>query len=142
MYDFCVLQIAEIPGITKKNAMPAMALVANLHQSIAMVTVWLCVWDYNFFFSYCGFAFKHKHSGKDWFLCVWFILKMRKIESENAKKWYCIVNSVFLMYRVQMSHVHVQNSGKKNEKRGGKNWTINLELKYLNTTVLNLHCVS
>lgn len=50
MYDFCVLQIAEIPGITKKNAMPAMALVANLHQSIAMVTVWLCVWDYNFFF--------------------------------------------------------------------------------------------
>lgn len=49
MYDFCVLQIAEIPGITKKNAMPAMALVANLHQSIAMVTVWLCVWDYNFF---------------------------------------------------------------------------------------------
>lgn len=46
------------------------------------------------------------------------------------------------MYRVQMSHVHVQNSGKKNEKRRGKNWTINLELKYLNTTVLNLHCVS
>lgn len=64
MYDFCVLQIAEIPGITKKNAMPAMALVANLHQSIAMVTVWLCVWDYNFFFSYCGFAFKHKHNVK------------------------------------------------------------------------------
>lgn len=51
-----------------------------------------------------------------------------------------IANSVFSMYRVQMSHV--QNSGKKNEKRGGKKigqliWNLNT---LFNPTVLNLHC--
>lgn len=89
-----------------------MAHVANLHQSIAMVTVCaLCVGLW-FWFIYCGFALKHKHNWK--VLVLVCFIKFFLTQKQGSKcefstvgcelnwLWFLVVNFTVTVFAILM----------------------------------------